>query len=150
MNLLVEEAEDLATGLLPAALLVVHDAVGGGKHHVAELPAREEVGDPVLDLVVLAVETRRDHTALVDAAGELHHDLTPSVVVHNGELANVTVLLHDLQELHDHLRARADEHLALSPLLRIVDRLEAVGEHADLDHGGGCCAVFNAEKRGKR
>ena len=45
-----------------------------------------------------------------------------------------TVLLHHLEELHDDLRRRADEHLALATLLRIGDRLQAIGEHTHAHH----------------
>ena len=53
-----------------------------------------------------------------------------------------TVLLHGLEELHHHLRARAHEHLALSALLRVVDGLERIREcshasHDELREGGG-------------
>lgn len=44
------------------------------------------------------------------------------------------MLLHDLQELYDHLGHGANEHLPLAALLGIVDGVEAVIEHADPDH----------------
>ena len=46
-----------------------------------------------------------------------------------------TVLHHLLQELDDHLRRRAHEHLALAALLGVVDGAEAVVEHRDANHG---------------
>lgn len=39
---LVEEAEDLATGVLAASLLMVHDAEGGGQYDVSELRLEQE------------------------------------------------------------------------------------------------------------
>jgi hypothetical protein len=39
----------------------------------------------------------------------------------------LTVLLHDGQEADDDLRARADEHLALSPALSIDHVVEGIG-----------------------
>ena len=86
---LVEEAEDLAAGLLPAALVVVHDAHGGGEHDVTELARRKEVHHPLLELAVAHVEAGGDHAALVDATVELNDDLARAVVVHDGELADV-------------------------------------------------------------
>ena len=45
-----------------------------------------------------------------------------------------TVLHHLLQELDDHLRRRAHEHLALAALLGVVDGAEAVVEHGNAHH----------------
>ena len=102
---------------------------------MAELTGREEVGRPLVVAVERDVEARGNHAALVDAAVEVHHNLAAAVVVHDLELANVAVLLHDLQELHDDARGRAQEHLALAALLGVGHGLEAVGEDGDADHG---------------
>ena len=48
-----------------------------------------------------------------------------------------TVPLHDLQELNNHLAARADEHLALAALLGVVDGVERIVEDGCLDHVDG-------------
>ena len=48
-----------------------------------------------------------------------------------------TVPLHDLQELDNDLRARADQDLALAALLCVVHGVERVVEHRCLDHVGG-------------
>ena len=45
-----EVSDDLATGVLPPRLLVVHDAIGSGQHEVTELPGGEDV---LCDLVQL-------------------------------------------------------------------------------------------------
>ncbi len=45
--------------------------------------------------------------------------------------------LHDLQELDNDLRARADQDLALAALLCVVHGVERVVEHRCLDHVGG-------------
>ena len=57
-----------------------------------------------------------------------------------------TVLLHDLQELHNHLRARADEDLALAGLLGVVDGVERIVEDGCLDHG---CGNLRFSRRGR-
>ena len=87
---LVEEAKDLASGLLSARLLVRHDADAGGDDDVAELAGGEEADDPLLDVGGADVEAGRDHSALVEAAVELDHDLAGPVVVDDLELANVS------------------------------------------------------------
>lgn len=47
---LVEETDDLASNVLAASLLVVHDTSRGGKDDVTELTGREELGNPLLDI----------------------------------------------------------------------------------------------------
>ena len=47
---LEEESKDLAAEVLPPGLLVVHDAAGGGEHHLAELPGGQQVVGPLLDV----------------------------------------------------------------------------------------------------
>lgn len=46
----------------------------------------------------------------------------------------LTILLHDLQELDDDLGRRADQDLTLSTLLSVGNGLEAIGEHRHLGH----------------
>lgn len=45
--------------------------------------------------------------------------------------------LHDLEELDDDLGAWADEDLALSSLLGVVDGIKRIVEDGSLDHVGG-------------
>jgi hypothetical protein len=45
------------------------------------------------------------------------------------------VLLHDGQELDDDLGGGADEHLALSPLLRVEHVLQRIVQDTDSHHG---------------
>lgn len=47
---LIEETDELATGVLPAGLLVVHDASGGGEDQKAEMARGEDVRNPLLEL----------------------------------------------------------------------------------------------------
>ena len=56
------------------------------------------------------------------------------MVVNNLELADASLPLRHLQELDDHLRAGAHEHLALAGLLRVHDRVKAIPERIDADH----------------
>ena len=142
-----EEAHDLATRLLPLGFVVVHDAVGRGEHQVPELTGRQDVARQLLDVAEGDVEARGDHPALVDAADEVDHDLAGPVVVDDLDVAEVAVLLHHLQELHDDLGVRLGHHLALAPLLGVHDVVQAVAEDGDLHHlevrggAGGRCGV---------
>jgi len=120
---LIEEAQDLATGVLVTRAGVVHDAKRCGEHDVTEATGRQNVLHPLLHVRHSHVETRRDDSALVDAADELDHDLARAVVVDHLKLPNVSILLHHLQKLDDHLGRWPDNHLPLTPLLRVGDGL---------------------------
>lgn len=56
------------------------------------------------------------------------------MVVHDLELADVAVLLHRLEEFHNHFGARPDEHLALAPLLGVRDALQAIRKDRHPNH----------------
>merc|ERR1719218_479085 len=111
---LVEVTEDLATGVLSSSLLVVHDTVRGCEDELAKLTRGHQVVEPLLHGAQSHVEARRDNTALVEATEKVDHDLAVAAVVHDFELTNVAVLLHDLEEFHHDLGARADENLAFA------------------------------------
>ena len=88
-SLLVEVAEDRAGDVLPAGLLVVHDARRGREHDVAERTRRKHLRDPLLDVDEGHAEAGRDDTALVDAAVQLDDDLVRAVVIDDVEVLNV-------------------------------------------------------------
>ena len=73
---LVEESEDLSSGVLGSSLFVGHDSSRGGEHHETDLTRRQELGHPFLDLTELDVESWRDDTALVESSVELDDDLS--------------------------------------------------------------------------
>lgn len=88
-NPLVEEAEELASNVLAASLLVVHDTSGGGQDDVAELTGGKELGSPLLEVTELDGVAGVDDTTLVEAAVKLDDDLAGAVVVNLLELADV-------------------------------------------------------------
>jgi len=85
----VEISEDLATSMLAAGLLMIHDTERGSQDDEAELTGGQQVGDPLLHIVELDVKTGRDDTALVQAAVQLNDNLASAVVVDDLELTNV-------------------------------------------------------------
>ena len=80
------------------------------------------------------IESGGNHAALVDAADELHDNLSCSVVVNDLQVTNVAVLLHHLQELDDDLGVWPDQDLSLSTLLGIHDVVQAIAQHTDSHH----------------
>ena len=115
---------------------MVEDTSRGGQDDDTEPTSGEQQVDPRLDLVDLDVESGGDDTSLVEAAVELNDDLAGTVVVDLLKLADVTMALHDTQELHNDLGARANEHLALSTALGIDDVVEAVVKDRYANHFG--------------
>ena len=104
---LVEEAEELASNVLAASLLVIHDTGGGGQDDEAELTGGKKLDSPLLEVTELDGVAGVDDTALVqtinqlafscynngleenEPAVELDDDLAGAVVVNLLELANV-------------------------------------------------------------
>jgi hypothetical protein len=70
-------------------VLVIHDAIARRQHEATELTARQQHVAPLLNLVEVNVEARRNHTGLVDAADQLDDDLARAVVVDDFELTDV-------------------------------------------------------------
>ena len=107
----VEEAEDLTTDMLGTGLVVVHDTLVGGKDDNTELTRGKDSSAEVLELVEGQIETRRDDTALVEAAVEVDDDLAGAGIIDDLELADVAVSLHHAQELDQDLGDRAEDNL---------------------------------------
>jgi len=131
---LVEESEDLATNTLLTGLLVVHNALGGGKDNVAELTGGKEAGDPSLNLAVAKVVAGRDDAALIKPTIKLDNNLTRTVVINVLEVANVTMSLHKAEELHNDLGGGSNEDLPLAALLSVVHGLEGIAQNANTHH----------------
>ena len=136
MSYLVEEAQDLTTGVLGAGLLVVHDAQGGGQDDEAELTGGQDGLLPLLELTDGGVVAGADGAALVQAAVQGHDDLAGAVVIDQLHVADVAVLLHDLEELDDDLGGGADQDLALAGTLSRRDGLEGVSQNGHHGHLG--------------
>ena len=75
-NFLKEESEDLASGMLPLSLFVIHDTISCGKHDVAELTRWQQVSGELLKSIQSNVESRGDNTALVETANEVNNNLS--------------------------------------------------------------------------
>lgn len=96
-----EESQYFASQMFPPGLLVIHDSTRRGQHDVAELPGWQKVAHPRLSVLELDVEAGTDDAALVQPAVEEDHNLARTVVVHNLELPDVTVLHHDREKFDD-------------------------------------------------
>lgn len=65
---LVEETENLSSNVLPAGLLMVHDACRGSHDDISELTSRQQLHNPLLEICQADVVPGGDDTALVQAA----------------------------------------------------------------------------------
>ncbi|EKG01352.1 hypothetical protein TCSYLVIO_007646 [Trypanosoma cruzi] len=131
---LIEETENLSTSVAGTGFLVIHDTKGSREHHKAKLTAGKNVLHPLFEVRGGAVKAGADGAALVEAAVEIHHNFTRAVIVDNLKLANVTVLLHHLQKLHDDLGGWTNKNLTLATALRARNTAKRVGQHAHHRH----------------
>ena len=115
---------------------------------MTELTAGKEVVGPHLNLVDLDIEAGRDASALVQTTVEVNHDLSGAVVINHSDIVDVTLLLHALKELQEHLGARADEDLAFTTLLGVGNGLKSVGE--DVHQHGFSLVVARNKQNDKR
>lgn len=138
---LVNETQDLTGDVLSLCFFVVHDTCRGGHDNVTELSSWQQVVGPSVNVVDLDVESWLDDTTLVQSTVQLDDNLTGSVVVDVFELANVTVLLHDGQELDDDLGGWSDQDLSLTGLFSVVDGVERICEDGGSGHCGLCCST---------
>jgi len=105
---LVEEANNLASNVLAASLLVVHDTSRGGQNDVAELTGRQQLDNPLLEVGQADVVAGRDNTGLVETAVQLNDDLAGAVVIDLLELANVTCVDHKVSQCCDNPEHRKE------------------------------------------
>merc|ERR1719469_788126 len=131
-----EESHNFPSGVLALGLLVVHDAVRCGENQMTKLTRRQDISRKLLNVAEAHVESRGDGSNLVDAPNQINHDFTRSMIVNDLHVPNVLVLLHHLQELDNHLGARAAHDLPLPAFLCIQHAVEAVTEHTDTNHDG--------------
>lgn len=99
----VEVSEDFASDLLLTGFHVVHDADVGGQDDVSELTGWEDGRAEFLEVLDLEVKAGRDDSALVEAAVEVNNDLSSAGIINDGEVVDVSVLLHALEESDEHL-----------------------------------------------
>jgi len=69
------------------------------------------------------------------------------LVVHILEFPDISVLLHKLEEFYDHLGGRTDHDLSLASPFCIEQRIAAVAQNADENHGVGKFRVLAAESK---
>ena len=107
----VEVAENLASNVLLTGLFVVHDTLVGGQDESTELTGWEDGVAEVLEVLELEVEVGGDDSALVESSVEVNADLSTSGIIDDLELTNVSVSLHNLEELDEGLGDWSEDNL---------------------------------------
>lgn len=93
-QLSVEKAKDLSSNASDSRFLVVDDPHGGSQDQISDVTRGERVCDPLLNFIYTTVKPRRNNTTLVESSVQLYDDLARAMVIDNGELADVSMLLH--------------------------------------------------------
>jgi len=52
VNRLIEKAQKLASGVLSAGLVVIHNSISGGEHDVTETTGRKDILNPLLNVLL--------------------------------------------------------------------------------------------------
>ena len=84
------EIAKITSSVFAPGFFVIHDTGGSGEDNETELTRWKEVLHPLLVILYLHVETRRDHTALVEASQQVDDDLATSAIINQFELTNVS------------------------------------------------------------
>eukprot|EP01053_Blabericola_migrator_P002585 Blabericola_migrator_1__2584@NODE_172_length_12094_cov_159_438181_g149_i0_p9_GENE_NODE_172_length_12094_cov_159_438181_g149_i0NODE_172_length_12094_cov_159_438181_g149_i0_p9_ORF_typecomplete_len180_score28_21_NODE_172_length_12094_cov_159_438181_g149_i054525991 len=88
-NFSEEEPKNLATSVPSLSLLMIHDAVGGGQHNMAELSRWKKVRSDLFKFLDWHIITRGDDRALVQATQKIDHNLAIPLVIDNLKLSNI-------------------------------------------------------------
>ena len=85
--------------MLSTGLFMVHDALVGRQDESAELTGWKDGVAEVLEVLELEIEVGGDHSTLVESSVEVHNDLSATGIVDDLEFTDVSMRLHDSQEL---------------------------------------------------
>ncbi len=75
--------------MLATSLLMVHDTERGSQDNETELTGREEVSNPLLNLINLNIKTGGNDTTLVKTSVELDNNLTSTMIIDNLKFTNI-------------------------------------------------------------
>lgn len=76
--------------MLSSGFFVVHNTSRGGQDDETKLSGWQQVVSPSFNVTNLNIESWGDNSTLVQSTGQLHNNLTGSVVVNVFEFTNVT------------------------------------------------------------
>ena len=82
---------------------MVHNALVSGEDKSSKLTRGKHSGAEVFEILELDVEVGGNHSTLIESSVEIDDDLASAGIVNDLELTDVSVGLHDLEELHEGL-----------------------------------------------
>ena len=99
-----------------------------------------------------ALRSNFDDTSKLESSSSSSFIIGPLGSPRENDDSSRTVLLHDLQELDDHLGHRAHQHLTLSTLFGVVHRLYSshTHTHTHREREKGVSTRFDAEQKQRR
>ena len=66
------------------------DSVGCGNQNVTELTRRQKIDNPLFDFINRNIETRADHSALIQSTRQINDNLVGPVIINDFEFSNVS------------------------------------------------------------
>ena len=115
-------------------LFVFHDSVGSGDNEESELSGRENRLAPVFVVLHFDIVSRRNDSDFVNSAHQFDDDFVGAVIVHDFELADVSVFLHYFQEGDQNLGRRPQQHLFVALAFGVYYFFEGIAQNVDFDH----------------
>jgi len=94
-----------------SGFVVIHNTFGGGEDKVTELSGWHNLGDELLEVLNLKVESWGDDTAFVESSVQINNNLSGSGVINDFEFVDISILLHASKELDDNLGYWSKENL---------------------------------------
>lgn len=99
----VEESEDLTTDVLLSGLEVIHNTLVGSEDEETELSGWKDLLCELLEVLDWEIESWGEDTALVKSSVQVDNDLAGSLVINDLEFIDVSLGLHNSEELDDNL-----------------------------------------------
>lgn len=88
--ILVNIAQQLSSDILPTRLFVVEDARRRREHDDPNATRGQQIIDPLLDTVVLHIESRRNNSRFIQPSVELYDNFSTTMVINDFEFTDVT------------------------------------------------------------
>ena len=97
--------------MLSTGFFMVHDALVSSQDESTELTGWEDGIAEVLEVPELDIEVGGNNSTLVESSIEVYDDLSTTGIIDDLKLTNVSVLLHDFQELDECLGDWSEDNL---------------------------------------
>ena len=97
--------------MLGTGLVVVHDTQVSGEDDDTELTGWQDRVGEVLEILKFEIESWGDDSTFVESSVQVNDDLSSASIIDDLEFRDVSVLLHDLEELDEGLGDWSEDNL---------------------------------------